>query len=207
VSRGPSGRAPVPPSLLNSIDLPLEVIAAGAPLARVHRLVNDPIFFGPGAGMPPTYRFDSPAAAFGVLYVGVTLPGALVETLLRNPRRKMTAYDELASRASSDLRCSRALRLVRLHGDGLQRVGCDNAISTGPYDVCGAWADALWRHPAAPDGIVYQSRHDPGEICVAIFQRLDLGFSTATTTRLIDQLPAVSSILGRYGKSITSPPR
>ena len=36
------------------------------------------MFFGPGTGVPPTYRFDSASGAFGVLYIGLTLAGAVV---------------------------------------------------------------------------------------------------------------------------------
>jgi hypothetical protein len=205
--RGPSDRAPSPPARLGKLPLPLDIIPAGAALARVHRISNGPIFFGPGAGNTPTYRFDSLTAKFGILYAGVALPGALVETLLRNPKRKMVAYRELASRATSELRCKRNLRLVRLHGAGLQQLGCDNAISTGPYDPCGAWADALWDHPEVPDGIAYQSRHDRREICLAVFERPDLEFTAAPPVPLLDQLSELAVILGRYRKSVAMPLR
>lgn len=187
--------------------LPLDIIPAGTVLARVHRAANGPVFFGPGAGNPPTYRFDSLAGTFGVLYVGAGLPGALVETLLRNPRRRMVAYHDVVSRASSELRCPRDLRLVDLHGAGLQQLGLDNAISTGPYGPCGAWADALWAHPEAPDGIAYHSRHDPREICLAIFERPGLKFTAAPAAPLLDQLPNLAAILGAYCKSIAGPHR
>lgn len=186
--------------------LPLDVVPAGAALARVHRKSDHPVFFGPGPGKAPTWRFDSPSGAFGVFYVGMGLAGALLETLLRNPRRKMVAHGDVTSRASSELRCSRDLRLVRLHGPGLQRLGCDNAISTGPYDPCGAWADALWAHPEAPCGIAYPSRHDEREICLAIFERPGLHFTATAPIDLTDQLPKLASILGEYGKSIARAP-
>ena len=131
-TRGPSGQAPTPPAWLDTTDLPVDVIPAGTPLIRVHRLTHNPIFFGPGAGIPPTYRFDSLSGAFGILYVGRSVAAAVVETLLRNPARKMVSYSAVAARASSDIRSIRDLRLVRLYGRGLQQVGCDNAISTGP---------------------------------------------------------------------------
>src|SRR6185312_2182607 len=181
-ARGPSGAAPRPPDWLNSIDLPLEIIPAGTPLIRVHRLTHHPIFFGPGAGIPPTYRFDSLRGEFCVLYVGLSLTAALAETLLRNPTRRMIAYGALAARASSELRSGRDLRVVRMHGTGLQRVGCDNAISTGPYEPCGAWADALWHHPDKPDGIAYQSR-----------QPREADPSTELTTRPEAQGPAAGT--------------
>jgi hypothetical protein len=136
------------------------------------------------------------------MYVGLGLAGAMVETLLRNPARKMAAYADIASRASSEVRCARDLRLARLHGAGLQQLGTDNAISTGPYGPCGAWADALFAHPDTPDGIAYHSRHDPDEICVAIFERRALPLMAGGTVRLLDQLPTVSSVLTRYGKSV-----
>lgn len=183
------------------------MIPAGAPLVRIHRAVHHPIFFGPGAGVPPTFRFDSASGAFGVLYAGLSFAGALAETLLRNPGRRMVAHEQIASRASSQIRSPRDLRLVQLHGAGLQRVGCDNAISTGPYDPCGLWADALWSHPVAPDGLAFRSRHDPGELCLAIFERGDLDLAVIATTSLLDQLPDVSILLGRYGKSVAMPPR
>lgn len=133
--------------------LPFEIVLAGAPLHRVHRLDLDAIFFGPGHGAPPTYRFDSPTGALGVLYVGVDLDVALVETLARNPSRRMIAYADVAARASTVLRADRPLRIVQLYGAGLQKIGCENAISTGPHDPCGVWPDVLWRHQSAPDGV------------------------------------------------------
>jgi len=164
--------------------LPLEIVPAGAALARAHRQADDPVFFGPGAGISATWRFDSLTGAFGVLYVGAGLAGALVETLPRNPRRRMVAYGDLVSRASSELRCPRDLRLVDLHGAGLRRLGLDNAISTGPCVPCGAWSEALWVHPDAPDGIAWRSRHDPREICFALFERPGLKFAVAPSVAL-----------------------
>jgi hypothetical protein len=182
-------------------------VPAGTPLHRVHGLARGTIFFGPGAGSPPTYRFDSLIGAFGVLYVGFSLTGAVVETLLRNPARKMVSFPAIAGRASCELHSTRELRLVRLHGSGLQQVGCDNAISTGPYDACGAWADALWAHREAPDGIAFQSRHDPSAICIALFERPDLGLVASPSKRLTDQLSTIADLLSAYGKSVTDLPR
>ncbi len=204
--RGPSGRAPPPPPWLADVPLPIHRVPADTPLHRIHRIGNGPIFFGPGAGQPPTSRFDSLSGAFGVLYVGLSLDVALAETLLRNPARKMVSFPAIAERASCELQSHRHLRLVALHGPGLQQVGCDNAISTGPYDPCGAWADALWAHPDAPDGIAYPSRHDPSQISLALFSRPDLQLVAAPSVPLADQLPFVAHLLAGYGKSVTDLP-
>lgn len=201
--RGPSGGAPLPPDWLSATDLPIELVPAGDPLFRVHRVELEPRFFGPGPGEPATYRFDSPSSSFGVLYVGRSLDVALVETLARNPARKMIAYADVIARASSVLRSPRDLRLVPLHGSGLQKVGCDNSISTGPYDPCGVWADFLWRHRSQPDGIAYQSRHDSSQICIALFERPDLNLDAEPRRPLGDQLETIAEVLTRYGKSIS----
>jgi hypothetical protein len=194
-SRGSSGRAPPPPAWLDAANIPIDVVAAGTPLYRVHRLAHDPMFFGPGAGAAPIYRFDSPSGAFGVLYLGLGLACALVETLLRNPARKMVAYADLAARGFSVARGKRDLRLARLRGTGLQQLGCDNAISTGPYEPCGEWADALWTHKDAPDGIAYHSRHDSSQICLAVFSRPDLGLTAGPSTPLLDQVSTIAKAI------------
>jgi hypothetical protein len=66
--------------------------------------------------------------------------------------------------------------------------------------------DALWAHGSTPDGIAYQSRHDPGEICIAIFERPDLALVAGQPTNLLEMLPTLANLLGSYGKSITNPP-
>jgi hypothetical protein len=200
--RGPSGVAPFPLASLASTKLPIDVLPAETPLYRAHRTAQGPIFFGPGPGAPATYRFDSSSGAFGVLYVALGLAGALVETLLRNPRRKMIALADIETRATSVLRCRRDLRVVGLHGAGLQILGLDNSISTGPYEPCGAWADALFAHPEAPDGLAFRSRHDPDEICFAIFERPATPFDADPPVRLVDRLREVAGLLSRYGKSL-----
>ena len=202
--RGTSGRAPLPPPRRAATSLPIDLVAAGTPLFRIHRFDRDPLFFGPGKGTAATYRFDSLIGAFGVLYVGLSLGVAVVETLLRNPARRLVAWSDLAERASCVVTSARVLRIVRLHGTGLQAVGCDHAISTGP---------CLWRLGGCAlgafghaDGIGYQSRHDPGEICLALFERPDLRLQTSESAPLIQQLPTIAAIFSAYRKSIVDVP-
>jgi hypothetical protein len=172
-------------------------------LHRIHRASLAPVFFGPGPGMPPTYRFDSASSRFGVLYVGLNRAGAVTETLLRNPQRLMVAASDITDRAATELAYRRDLRVVKLYGSGLQAVGTDNAISTGPYGPCGLWSDALWDHPDHPDGIAYQSRHDSNEICLALFERPDLTFDIRSTRPLTAMLHEVAALLDAYGKSLS----
>lgn len=200
--RGPSGAALPPPAWLDTKPLPIDILPAGLVLHRIHRSTLSPIFFGPGKGMPPINRFDCASGRFGVLYLGLTLSGALAETILRNPQRLMVAAAEVTSRAATELRVQRDLRIVRMHGPGLQALGTDNAISTGPYEPCGLWADALWDHPDTPDGLAYQSRHDSGEVCVALFERPDLTIIVQGTSLLTAMLKDVAALLNRYRKSI-----
>jgi hypothetical protein len=172
-------------------------------LHRIHRASLAPVFFGPGPGMPPTYRFDGASSRFGVLYVGLNRAGAVTETLLRNPQRLMVAASDITDRAATELACRRDLRVVKLYGSGLQAVGTDNAISTGPYGPCGLWSDALWDHPDHPDGIAYQSRQDSNEICLALFERPDLTFDIRSTRPLTAMLHEVAALLDAYGKSLS----
>ncbi|NGO56176.1 RES family NAD+ phosphorylase [Allomesorhizobium camelthorni] len=204
--RGPSGLAPPPPEWLADISLPIDEIQAGQVLHRVHRSSLDPIFFGPGSNVPPTNRFDSASGRFGVLYAGLTLRGALAETLMRNPQRLMVAMTDIVGRSVSGLVSDQPLRIVRLYGSGLQTVGTDNSISTGPYEPCGLWSDALWDHPDRPDGLAYQSRHDSSEICLAIFEKADVRLKAKGTQALSSMLGDVAAMLDSYGKSV-SPPR
>lgn len=160
---------PGPPADLAKRELPLVPWLAAMPLYRVHPANRDPIYYGPRK--PPTQRFDDPDSRFGTLYVGANLEIAFVETLLRNPQLRMVAMSEVASRRWSILQAASAMRLVDFAGPGLNALGTDNGVNTGPYTISRAWAAALHAHPAKPDGILYVSRHNPAHRCIAMFGR------------------------------------
>jgi hypothetical protein len=208
---GPSGTASLPPAWLASRSLPLVKLRQGTPLFRVHRQAHNAVFFGPGVDpangtrQQPTNRFDSIAGAFGVLYLAEQFEGAFVETVLRNPRMRFVSESYVTSRAVSELICGRELRLVDLHGRGLSRVGATNAISTGPYAPCRIWSDYLRSHRDLPDGIAYASRHNPRQICYAVFERPDIEFTAADPTSFASMLPAIKGLLRRYDKIRTRP--
>jgi hypothetical protein len=115
----------------------------------------------------------------------------------------MVSMTEITTRAISELSCIRPLRIVRMHGTGLQALGTDNAVSTGPYEPCGLWADALWDHADQPDGLAYQSRHDSSEICLALFERSDMAFDRKGMLPLSGILKEIAAILEVYGKSLS----
>jgi hypothetical protein len=183
--------------------LPLLEMPAASTLVRIHRSSRSPVFFSPGDVLTPLGRFDSPSGRFGVIYLAETFQGAFAETVLRNPARRLVSFAEIAGKSLAVLALSRAVRVVRMHGPGLQALGLDNAISTGPYGPCGIWADALFAHPDHPDGLAYASRHDPEQICVALFSRPDLTLDLGSdSVRLTDILGEVAAVLRRYGKGL-----
>jgi hypothetical protein len=202
-SRGPSGSPPFPPAWLSTINLPIIELPALAALVRVHRLEHDPVFFSPGAGNAPLGRFDSPSGAFGILYLAQSLEGAFAETVLRNLQRRLVDLSEITIRAMSVLGLPRPVQLVEMRGPGLQVLGTDNAITTGPYGPAGAWADALHDHQDKPDGIAYASRHDPDQLCVALFSRSAIELEVMSgPTPLADLRDDVARLLRRYGKGL-----
>lgn len=170
---------------------------------RIHRSDHAPVFFSPGDHRAPAGRFDSADRLFGVLYMAFTFAGAFAETILRNPGRRLIGRAEIAARSLAVLAISRNLRLVRMHGAGLQALGLDNAITTGPYEPCGIWADALFRHRERPHGIAYASRHDPEQICVALFERPDVSLTLTGDSVPLERLLAdVAAVLRRYNKGL-----
>lgn len=139
-----------------------------------------------------------------MLYVGHAFASAFAETLLRNPQRLMVAQREIVIRSVTEITSRTALRMVTMHGSGLQALGTDNSISTGPHEPCGAWADALWDHPDKPDGIAYLSRHDPGEVCLAVFERKEIAFDVQATLSLTAMQGEIAALLDRYCKSLAA---
>lgn len=204
--RGTTGAAPMPPSDLPVRDLPIAEVAAGTPLYRVHRTALPPVFFGPGVGRPPVFRFDPASGRFGILYAALGPDAAMIETLLRQPQRRTVDWNEIAQRSLTILSADRPMRLVSALGPNLSRLGTTAALSTGPYEPCAVWSDALFDHPEAPDGILYASRHNPDESCIALFEKRSATLSIMSTTPLAAMEAEIGALLDRHGKSLFGAP-
>ena len=99
--------------------------------------------------------------------------GAFIETFGHDTGKNLVEVARLAQRGLARVTVDRALRLVDLRGDGLARLGADNALAAGEdYAVAQAWSGALHDHPRKPDGVVYRSRHDPSRFCAALFDHV-----------------------------------
>src|ERR1700757_717410 len=211
MAAGPSGAAPLPPPWLARRALTILDISARTRVFRIHQLSRSAVFFGPqlepatGRRQAPTYRFDSASGSFGVLYAAERFEGAFVETLLRNPQLIFVSQNYIRLRCVTELTFSRDLRLVDMRSRGLSSIGTTNAISTGPYAPCWTWSDYLYSHLDKPDGIAYASRHNPLQICYAIFERCDLSVTQGEPIPLGDMLPEIRRILGDYHKILTRP--
>jgi hypothetical protein len=161
---------PEPPPDLPSRRLTLRSLGAGTELWRVHDLQRGAIWFGPGEGRPPAHRFDAPGGEFRVCYVGLSPEASFAETFLRNPGRRLLDVSLLATRSLTSLTVTRRLRVARLHGPEMARLGATAEVAHGSrYDLSRRWSLALWSHPQRPDGILYTSRHDDVEPCLALF--------------------------------------
>ena len=178
--------------------LSIQTLSPDTALWRVHDDRRDPIWFGPAPGSGPYGRFDPAAGEFRVCYVGLSPAAAFAETLLRNPSRRVLDRTLLGTRALTTLRNRRPLSLVSLHGPGLSRAGATAEVTHGPaYELARAWPVALWSHPAHPDGILYTSRHDDGELCAVLFDRAADAIAHDRSERLLSS-PLLRDLFSRY---------
>jgi hypothetical protein len=177
--------APWPPAELGARK-PLEVtLETGEVLHRFYTAAFDPIYFDRGR----EGRLNAPDDAYGVLYVAKAPQGAFAETFLRTPGLTQLPTDLLARKAYAKLKVLRPLRLVRLAGPGLARLGATAQVVHGgkPYDTPQAWSGALHAHPGAYDGIAYNARHDDEALCYAIFERAADGLQEVHRETDLDQ--------------------
>jgi RES domain len=150
-----------------------ETVPAGGVLIRVHNLAHVPLWFGPRPGIPPQYRFDAPNGEYRVLYCAARLAGAFVESVLRRPASRIVARAHVEERGWSELTTRRALRLVKLRDEGLHWHGTDAAISASEdHGAPRRMALALYNAFPEADGIAYRARHNNGEVCYAVFDRV-----------------------------------
>jgi hypothetical protein len=200
---GPSGNALAPPPWLKTEPLPgIVTYPAASSWFRCHKRIDRPVFFGPGAGIAPRFRFDAPAGEYQVLYVGLTYEAAFIETLLRNPKRRTVDWADLDVRNMAVLSNDAPLRLVKAHGEGLSRLGATAALSTGGYKEARRYSFELWDHPDRPDGLIYSSRHNPNHLCGAIFDRPHVNFSRFRSEPLLSDERRIRGLLAAHGKSI-----
>jgi len=125
-------------------------------------------------------RFSHPTFPFKVLYLG---PDKMTcfwerfgqELLDQNPADRALSEKEVAERVWKQVTISAdpALRLLDLRDARVQRqLGADAATFLAAYEVTQAWALALMTHPANIQGIIYNSRLNAPNHCVALFDRV-----------------------------------
>ncbi|WP_234836216.1 RES family NAD+ phosphorylase [Sinorhizobium meliloti] len=126
-----------------------------------------------GARYDTPSRFDAPAGQYRLLYVAQRLEGAFVETVLRRPANRIVRRAFVEERMWTPLRLHRQLVLAKLMDEGLLFHGVDASISAGA-DYAPSRALALALHEDYPDldGLAYRSRHNNGEVCYALFDRV-----------------------------------
>jgi hypothetical protein len=162
---------PAPPADLDGRTPLVVELAPGARLHRFYKLAYAPIFYDPDKGG----RLNAPDASYGVLYAAKAANGAFAETFLRSPGRRLLDPTEVAERGRVVLRARRVLKLIDFTGRGLPILGATAEVIHGgkPYDNAQGWSKALRAHPSKPDGIAYTARHDPSEVCYALFEAAD----------------------------------
>lgn len=178
-----------PPTNVHSRQLPLHHIdpAVDGTWTRLSGCEHPSALF---YGRTGNSRFDDPDAAYGVLYVGMDIQCAFVETFgdSTNANGELELHeDELSKVCVAHIVFTHPLRLVDLTGPGVQAVGADGQICAGDdYPQTQEWSRAFWSHPERPDGIYYRARHDLSRVSVAIFDRA----SEHVTERLSGSLAA-----------------
>jgi hypothetical protein len=175
-------------------------VPAGAPIVRIHQTIHGAVWFGPEPGKPPVYRFDAPAGPFRTLYGAAELTGAFVETVLRRARR-IIAWPFVEQRQWTVLAPNRDLILAKVFDEGLAHHGVTADICAGDdYSASQQFAADLYATFGKVDGIAYRARHNNGQICYALFDRVDHSALKAVESHEFKDKRAIANeIMRRHG--------
>ena len=145
----------------------IEQLPSGTTLYRVHRFPHKVSEFNPTPASPYAGgRFDSQDGKYAHLYAGQSEAAAIAETLLRglpsNRKGRFLPKARLKDRILSELRTTLDLELVRLHGDGLLRIGAVPGLTkceARDYPYTRRWAQAIRSWAPTACGFVWRSRY------------------------------------------------
>lgn len=178
---------------------PLEaVITAGTILQHSSREAyrGQPLYFGKGS----QHRYDDPAGGYGVLYLALGLPTALMESVFHKHRWHTGAERKLTL---SEVQ-SRMVRVIKVLGDvtlcdlasegaaarafGLNATQLSVRRYTGTRALSAQIAVLNSATGAPFDGILYPSHNNPGARCIALFDRAAARVAVTEDIRLDDHL-------------------
>lgn len=168
--------------------LPVEIVAPGTFLARIHWLTTTEPFFGPDRGTKPTHRFHDPQGVFRVCFLGENATASFAETFLRDPPVRLVTRAELVRKGLTTFNVLREVRLVKVRDEGLAGIGrtAEMTSSPRPYTDPQQLSRSLWEHADQPDGIQYRCRHDNGLLAVALYDRAKDALGVQHTENLLD---------------------
>jgi len=151
-----------------------EILEIGSEIIRIHHRGQGAVWFGPKPGFPPAYRFDAPSQEYRTLYAAAALDGAFVETILHGKAAsQIVSLAYVNQRAWTAISVLRPLTLMKLYDEGLFWHTTDARVSASDdYREPRRIALAAFREMSNLDGVTYRSRHNNGELCHALFDRV-----------------------------------
>jgi hypothetical protein len=190
--------------------LKTEILEGGSDIIRIHHRNNGPIWFGPKPGVAPAYRFDATGAEYRVMYTAASIDGSFVETILHGKtREQIISRAFIEQRAWTVLVTQRPLVLMKLYDEGLFWHRTDASVSAA-HDYAEPRRIALAAFGECPslDGLAYRARHNNGELCYALFDRVGpRDLAPGPKQCFCDHATELDGLMAKYGAVFdTSPP-
>lgn len=155
--------APEPPAWLSNITLPLCEVSRTWFRFSPKRYAS-PIFWN----REGIYRFDSPAARWGVCYLASSIVSAFQEVFGdKITHQKPLDWSEIQRLSVWLVRTPAELRGFELFGENLSVIGATLQCFVSSYAKSQRWGAALMSHPAQLEGLIYMGRRS-GARCLAM---------------------------------------
>ena len=201
------------PDLSSPVNTDIRILRQDSVLWRIHLKKYRPTQFNhtnrPKGSGADGGRFDkNDDGSYGYFYAGSDTVAAVTETLLRD-RKDSDVYrvprSFLANRMLSKLRVVKKLEVVKLHGNGLAKIGQDSwltACDPNEYDDTREWSSCIRNWAPTACGFRWRPRHDNDRFAFVFFDdRCTENAFEVLETYPIDQGGYGYSLVKRAAKS------